>query len=90
MLRTQFLQEIATTFAILAFSFKLPQAPTSNTALSAGSVHDTVCMRLFAAGLLATGLKDEAAGIYYSLLQEGSDRAQQVARFDCSSLHVCM
>ena len=51
----------------------------------AGSVHDTVCMRLFAAGLLATGLKDEAAGVYYSLLQEGADRAQQVACSNCSS-----
>ncbi|KAL3146347.1 hypothetical protein ABBQ32_003037 [Trebouxia sp. C0010 RCD-2024] len=44
---------------------------------NSGSVHDTVCMRLFAAGLLAAGLKDEAAGVYYSLLQEGADRAQQ-------------
>lgn len=44
-----------------------------------GSAHDTVCMRLFAAGLLVAGLKDEAAGVYYSLLQEGADRAQQVA-----------
>ena len=56
----------------------------------AGNVHDTVCMRLFAAGLLATGLKDEAAGVYYSLLQEGADRAQQVACSDCSSLGVCI
>ena len=38
-------------------------------------------MRLFAAGLLAAELKDEAAAVYYSLLQGGSDRAQQVALF---------
>ena len=47
-------------------------------ALTVGSLHDTVCLRLFAAGLLAAGMKDEAAGVYYSLLQEGADRAQQV------------
>ncbi|KAL0031370.1 hypothetical protein WJX79_007043 [Trebouxia sp. C0005] len=41
------------------------------------SAHDDVCMHLFAAGLLAAGLKDEAAAVYYSLLQGGSDRAQQ-------------
>ncbi len=49
--------------------------------VNAGSVHDDVCMRLFAAGLLAAGLKDEAAAVYYSLLQGGSDRAQQVPLF---------
>ena len=35
-------------------------------------------MRLFAAGLLAAGLKDEAAAVYYSLLQGGANRGQQV------------
>ena len=47
-------------------------------AANAGSAHDDVCMRLFAAGLLAAGHKDEAAAVYYSLLQGGGDRAQQV------------
>lgn len=55
---------------------------------TAGSVHDTVCLRLFAAGLLAAGLKDEAAGVYYSLLHEGADRAQQVACSDCSNSDI--
>ncbi len=58
--------------------------------LNAGSVHDDVCMRLFAAGLLAAGLKDEAAAVYYSLLQGGSDRAQQVALFTLHSNFVCL
>ena len=56
---------------------------------TAGSAHDTVCLRLFAAGLLAAGLKDEAAGVYYSLLHEGADRAQQVACSHCSSIDIC-
>ena len=42
-------------------------------------------MRLFAAGMLAAGLKDEAAAVYYSLLQGGGDRAQQVRK---PTLHV--
>ena len=45
---------------------------------AAGTAHDDVCMRLFAAGLLAAGLKDEAAAVYYSLLQGGADKGQQV------------
>ena len=45
----------------------------------AGSSHDAVCIRLFAAGLLAAGLKDEAAGVYYSLLHGLADRAHQVS-----------
>ena len=44
----------------------------------AGSSHDAVCIRLFAAGLLASGMKDEAAGVYYSLLHGLADRAHQV------------
>ena len=44
----------------------------------AGSEHDDVCLRLLAAGLLAAGLKDEAAAVYYSLLQGGADKGQQV------------
>ena len=47
-------------------------------------------MRLFAAGLLAAGLKDEAAAVYYSLLQGGSDRAQQVALFTLHLPFVCV
>ena len=58
--------------------------------LNAGSAHDDVCMRLFAAGLLAAGLKDEAAAVYYSLLQGGSDRAQQVALFTLHLTFVCL
>lgn len=73
-------------------SFELPAATSTRRVVAyiAGGVHDTVCMRLFAAGLLATGLKDEAAGVYYSLLQEGADRAQQVVCSHCSSLDVCI
>ena len=47
-------------------------------------------MRLFAAGLLAAELKDEAAAVYYSLLQGGSDRAQQVALFTLHFVFVCL
>ncbi len=57
-----------------------PDTPSAilHVTLGTGSMHDDVCMRLFAAGLLAAGLKDEAAAVYYSLLQGGADRAQQV------------
>ena len=47
------------------------EAHTSNA-------YDESCLRKFAAGLLAAGLQDEAATVFYGLLQRDGDRAQQV------------
>ena len=59
------------------------EAHTSNA-------YDESCLRKFAAGLLAAGLQDEAATVFYGLLQRDGDRAQQVCQPPSTSTQILM